>query len=73
MKSILHANTCREGVIICAIFAQCRYNGRRKKIFTFFEKGFDFYGGLLYNLATPRYNKVFFPKLYSAGNGYSKG
>ncbi|MCI0303174.1 hypothetical protein E7W33_09840 [Cronobacter sakazakii] len=35
---------------------------------TFLIKGVDLYTRLLYNLATPRYNKVFFPKLLCAEN-----
>jgi len=46
-----------------------RCPGDKKSI----QKLFDLCDRLLYNLATPRYNKVFSQNFYSVGNGYSKG
>ena len=37
------------------------------------KKGFDLCGRLLYNLATPRYYEVFFPKLYKCRHWLFEG
>ncbi|MFU0815268.1 hypothetical protein D5396_16845 [Rahnella inusitata] len=39
----------------------------------FRQKGFALCGRLLYNLATPRYYKVFFPKLYKCQHWLFEG
>lgn len=44
-----------------------------REIFLFVEKGFDLCRRLLYNLATPRYYKVFFPKLYKCQHWLFEG
>lgn len=73
MKNILPASTFLEAGEMLSNARSSSLQWGMQKTSLFSKKGFDFCWGLLYNLATPRYNKVFFPKLYSAGNGYSKG
>ncbi|HAZ53585.1 MAG TPA: hypothetical protein DCY50_00755 [Franconibacter helveticus] len=41
-------------------------NGKPQKSCFLSQKGVDIYTRLLYNPATPRYKKVFFPKLLCA-------